>query len=223
MITVSLAWILAYRIFPPPTTLTMMQRIIMDEGVFNYQYVYFSKISPFIKVCALAAEDQNLPFHYGLDFDAINQAIEKNKKSKKKYGASTISQQVAKNAFLFPQRSYLRKGLELYFTFWIETLWPKEKILEMYLNISEMGPLVFGVEAASNFYFKKSASKISLKESASLIAVLPNPRKYKVKSPGSYIAARQAKIQSLYHTLDGKLYLRALYVRSDQPIYNYAQ
>ncbi|MCZ2102576.1 MAG: monofunctional biosynthetic peptidoglycan transglycosylase [Chitinophagales bacterium] len=223
MITVSLAWILAYRILPPPATLTMIQRIIMDEGVFNYQYVHFSKISPFIKVCALAAEDQNLPFHYGLDFDAINQAIEKNKKSKKKYGASTISQQVAKNAFLFPQRSYLRKGLELYFTFWIETLWPKEKILEMYLNISEMGSLVFGVEAASNCYFKKSASKISLKESASLIAVLPNPRKYKVKSPGNYIAARQSKIQSLYHTLDGKLYLRALYVRSDQPIYNFAQ
>lgn len=222
-ISVSVGWVLLYRIIPPPTTLMMMQRMIQDEGTLRYQYVKSSKITSYIKVCAMASEDQNLPFHKGLDFDAINKAIEKNKKSNKKYGASTISQQVAKNAFLFPQRTFLRKGLELYFTFWIETLWPKDKILEMYLNIAEMGTLIFGVEAASKAYFNKSAAQLSLKESASLIAILPNPRKYKVKNPGSYTIKRQGQIRSLYHSLDGLSYLRELYVHTDKPLYDFNQ
>lgn len=222
-ITLTVGWILLYRIISPPLTLTMIQRMFVDEGKIEYRYVNQNDISSYIKVCAMASEDQNLPFHKGLDFDAINHAIKINKKGKKVFGASTISQQVAKNVFLFPNRSYFRKALELYFTFWIETLWPKDKILEMYLNVAEMGKLIFGVEAAANIYFNKSAKQLSLKESAALIAVFPNPRKYKVINPGSYVANRRSQIQSLYNTLDGSLYLRELYLQTDKSIYDFRQ
>lgn len=222
-ITLTVGWILLYRIISPPATLTMIQRMFIDEGELQYSYVNQNNISPYIKVCAMASEDQNLPFHKGLDFDAINHALNKNKKGKKVFGASTISQQVAKNVFLFPNRSYFRKALELYFTFWIETLWSKDKILEMYLNVAEMGKLIFGVEAAAKTYFNKTAKQLSLKESAALIAVFPNPRKYKVKNPGTYISNRQSQIQSLYNTLDGSLYLRELYIQTDKSIYDFRQ
>jgi monofunctional biosynthetic peptidoglycan transglycosylase len=223
IITITVAWVLLYRLVAPPLTMTMIQRVFTDEGSLQYNYVDNNHISPFIKVCAMASEDQNLPFHKGIDFDAIQNAVAKNQRSKKTFGASTISQQVAKNVFLFQNRSYFRKALELYFTFWIETLWPKDKILEMYLNVAEMGTLIFGVEAAANSYFNKSAQNLSLKESAALIAILPNPRKYKVKNPGSFIANRQSQIQSLYYTLDGIMYLRELYVQTDHSIYDFGQ
>jgi monofunctional biosynthetic peptidoglycan transglycosylase len=158
-----------------------------------------------------------------MDIEAIQKAMHVNKKGKKIFGASTISQQVAKNVFLFPQRSYIRKALEVYFTLWIETLWPKEKILEMYLNVAEMGTLVFGAEAASQTFFNKSASKINLRESAAIIAVLPSPRKYKVKNPGSYVSERQNEITKLYHSLDGTHYLRELYLKSDKSLYDFSK
>ncbi len=214
-------WVLLYRIVPPPATLTMLTRMFIDDGTLQYKYVPYHKISPYVKVCAMASEDQNLPFHYGIDIEAINKAIESNKKGKKLRGASTITQQVAKNVFLFPQRSFLRKGLELYFVLFIEVLWPKQKILEMYLNVAEMGVLIFGVEAAAQHYYKKPASQLNLNQSAAIISVLPNPRKYSATRPSSYVAGRQAQIRQLYHSLDGTMYLRELYVQSEQSIYDY--
>jgi len=222
-IVFTVAWVLLYRVINPPITIQMLTRMIKDEGALNYEYVSYEKISPNIKVCAMASEDQNLPFHSGMDIEAIQKAINVNKKGRKVFGASTITQQVAKNVFLFPQRSFIRKGLELYFTVWMETLWTKDKILEMYLNVAEMGTLVFGVEAAANVYFGKPAAKLNIRESASIIAVLPNPRKYKVKNPGSYVSGRQNEITQLFYSLDGNYYLRELYVKSDKSLYDFSK
>jgi monofunctional biosynthetic peptidoglycan transglycosylase len=221
-IVITVSWVLLYRFVPVPITYLMVQRSITDEGSLSYEWVDWNRISPAIKVCAMASEDQSLPFHYGLDFSMIENAMETNSKRKrKKFGASTITQQVAKNAFLFPQRSYIRKGLELYFAFLIETLWPKERILEVYLNIAEMGDLTFGVQSASKRFFGKPASQLNLQQSATIIACLPNPRKFDVKRPSGYIQKRANEIVSLYRQLDGTNYLRELYVKSDQSLYNF--
>jgi monofunctional glycosyltransferase len=220
---ITVGWVLLYRLISPPLTMQMLTRMAKDEGDFKYDYVSTNQISPYLKVCAMASEDQNLPFHSGMDIEAIQKAIHVNKKGKKVFGASTITQQVAKNVFLFPQRSYIRKALEVYFTIWIETLYSKEKILELYLNVAEMGTLVFGAEAAAQTFFKKSAAKLSLKESAAIIAVLPNPRKYKVNNPGNYVANRQGEISKLYYSLDGTHYLRELYVKSEKSLYDFSK
>jgi monofunctional glycosyltransferase len=220
-IVFSFFWVLIYRILPPPATVLMVTRILTTEGEFRYQYRGTSQISPHVKVCAMASEDQNLPFHSGMDIEAIRKAAAVNKKGKKVFGASTITQQVAKNVFLFPQRSYIRKAFELYFTMVIETLWSKEKILETYLNVAEMGDLIFGVEQAAQVYFNKHASQLTVRESAAIISVLPSPRKYKVKNPGSYVASRQREIADLYYSLDGIRYLRELYVKADKSLYDF--
>ncbi len=219
MVTISM--VLLYRVISPPFTLLMLTRVLTTEGDLKYDYVPFDQISPYIRVCAMASEDQNLPFHSGLDIEAIGKAINVNKKGRKIFGASTISQQVAKNVFLFPQRSYIRKALELYFTFWIETLWTKEKILETYLNVAEMGNLVFGVEAAARTYYGKEAERLSLNESAAIISILPSPLRYNAKSPGNYVAGRQREIVDLYYSLDGNNYLRELYVKTENSLYDF--
>lgn len=221
LIVISVTWVLIYRVVNPPMTLSMVDRMSKDEGKLQYKFIRDSQISDYLKVCAMAAEDQNLPFHKGIDVAAIKNAAQVNKKTGKLFGGSTISQQVAKNVFLFQNRSYFRKGLELYFTILIETLWPKDRILEMYLNVAEMGSLVFGAEAAAQSYFNKSCSKLTLNEAAILIAVLPSPRKYRVKGPSNFVLQRQSKIKNLYHSLDGTMYLRELYVDSDRPLYDF--
>ncbi|MBK6497573.1 MAG: monofunctional biosynthetic peptidoglycan transglycosylase [Saprospiraceae bacterium] len=220
-IILSFTWVLLYRLISPPITIQMLTRTFLDKGELRYDYVSIGKISPYLQVCAMASEDQNLPFHSGLDLGAIRKAVEVNKKGKKVFGASTITQQVAKNVFLFPQRSYIRKGLEFYFTLLIETFYPKEKILELYLNVAEMGTLIFGAEAAARTYYNKPASKLSLQESASIISILPNPRKFNAKNPSGYIAGRQSEIKSLYFSLDGMHYLRELYVKSESSLYDF--
>lgn len=221
-IVFSMAWVLLLRVFYPPLTLLMLKRILNgDEKSLSYQWKSTNEISSYIQVCALASEDQNLPFHYGMDIEAIGKAMNVNKRSKKVFGASTITQQVAKNVFLFPQRSYIRKGLELYFTLLVETLWTKERILEIYLNIAEMGDMIFGVEAASQAYFRKPAKKLTLNESALIIAVLPNPIKYSIKNPGPYVNERLDQIIALYHSLDGNQYLRELYIKTDNSLYDF--
>jgi monofunctional glycosyltransferase len=220
-IVFTFGWVLLLRFVPVPFTYLMVKRSITDEGSLKYDWVSWDRISPAVKVCAMASEDQNLPFHYGIDFGMMGKALQVNKKGRKVFGASTITQQVAKNVFLFPERSYIRKGLEMYFALLIETLWPKERILEVYLNVAEMGTLVFGVESASQKYFKKPASRLSVRESAAIIASLPNPRKYNVANPGSYMQRRQSEIVSLYGQLDGTNYLRELYVHSEKSLYDF--
>ena len=150
------------------------------------------RISENMKEAVIASEDQQFDDHFGFDFNEIQKAIAYNQKHKKKiHGASTISQQVAKNVFLWQSRDWLRKSLEVYFTLMIEIFWSKERILEVYLNVAETGDGVFGVEAASQNYFKKPAAKLTQKEAALLAAVLPNPVLYKVKDPSDYILKKQ--------------------------------
>lgn len=144
-----------------------------------------------IRAAVICAEDQNFLNHRGFDTEAIKKALKHNQRSKRKRGASTISQQTAKNVFLWPSRSWLRKGLEVYFTALIELFWSKERIINVYLNIVELGNGIYGVEAASLNYFRKPAKKLTSAESALLGAILPNPRKYSAIKPGPYLRNRQ--------------------------------
>lgn len=157
----------------------------------QHHWVPFEQISAAMKQAVVAAEDQKFPDHYGFDTVAIEKALEYNSKGRKVRGASTISQQTAKNVFLWTGRSWFRKGLELVFTSLIEVCWGKERILEVYLNSVEFGPGVFGVEAAAQKFFKRPASKLSRHQAALLAAVLPNPLRFKVQSPSPYVFKRQ--------------------------------
>lgn len=147
-------------------------------------------ISPHLQLAVVCCEDQHFLEHRGFDVEAIKKAIEHNEKSKRKHGASTISQQVAKNVFLWDGRTWLRKGFEVYFTFLIETFWSKEHIMEVYLNVVELGDGIYGAEAAAQYYFKKSAQQLSKREAASLAVLLPNPRYYDITPPSSFIQKR---------------------------------
>ena len=160
----------------------------------DHEWVPIEKISKHMQKAVVRSEDAKFYMHYGFDFEAIKKAQEYNKRHKKKKGASTISQQTAKNVFLWPSRTYIRKGFEAYFTILLELFWSKERIMEVYLNVVELGPGVYGVEAASKKFFKKSASKLSLSEAALLTAVLPNPIKLKVGRPSAYVLKRQSQI-----------------------------
>jgi monofunctional biosynthetic peptidoglycan transglycosylase len=160
----------------------------------EYRWVPAARIPDSLRRAVVAAEDQKFWTHRGFDLEAIERALAHNQKSRRKRGASTISQQVAKNLFLWPSRSYLRKALEASFTVLIEALWPKQRILEVYLNIAEFGPGVYGAEAAARKFFGKPAAALTPPESARLAAVLPNPRKYRLSSPGPYVQARAAWI-----------------------------
>ena len=160
-------------------------------------------------LAVIAAEDQNFPFHFGFDFDQIEKAIEQ-RTWRRLRGASTITQQVAKNLFLWEGRSFIRKGLEAYFTVLIELLWSKERILEVYLNIIEMGDMIFGVGAASQIYFKKLPSKLTRSQAALLTATIPNPRRFSAKRPSGYILRRQSWILGQMSSLGGVEYLNNL-------------
>ncbi|HMG16541.1 MAG TPA: monofunctional biosynthetic peptidoglycan transglycosylase [Saprospiraceae bacterium] len=210
-ISITLIWVIIYRWVSPPGTLLMLSRqISVDRGNVDYRWVDSDKISANLKTCAIASEDQNFPYHYGFDIEAIQKAVKFNAKHKRTRGASTISQQVAKNVFLWEGRSWLRKGLELYFTLLIELLWSKDRILEMYLNVAEMGPLTFGAQAASKKYFRKNASQLSPQEAAKIIAILPSPLKWSVNHPGPFVAKRQVWILSQFYMLGGNEYLKEL-------------
>jgi monofunctional biosynthetic peptidoglycan transglycosylase len=163
-----------------------------------------------VKVAVIASEDQNFPAHYGFDLKSINDALTERQSGGRVRGASTISQQVAKNLFLWPAQSWLRKGLEAYFTVLIETLWPKQRILEVYLNVAEFGRGVFGVGAASDIYFHKRASRLSAYDAALLAAVLPSPKKMRVNAPSNYVRSRQQWILGQMRGLGGTALLKEL-------------
>ena len=197
-----LLYIIVLRWVNPPITITQLTNWVQGHGL-KRDYVDFENISPNIRLAVMASEDQLFPDHNGFDIKSIKKALESNKKSKRVRGASTISQQVAKNVFLWQGRSWFRKGLEVYFTFMIELLWSKERILEMYLNVSEMGTGIFGVEAAAQKYFKKPASKLTRTEAARIAAVLPNPKKYKAEPASPYVARRTSWILNQMNNLQG--------------------
>lgn len=193
LLIVSVLWVVAYRYLAVPYTPLMGIRTYQGDANFElrHEWVPLEDISEAFQMAVICAEDQNFFHHGGFDYEAIQKAYSNNKKGKSLKGASTISQQTAKNVFLWPERSWLRKGLEAYFTFLIETLWPKDRILEVYLNSIEMGDGVFGAEAAAQYWYRKSAKRINRHEAASIAIVLPNPRKYRPTSRGSYLENRK--------------------------------
>lgn len=183
-------YILILKWVDPPITITQFVSWITGNGL-KRDYVSGKEMSPYAKLAVISSEDQLFPDHSGFDWKSINKAMDYNKKKPGRIrGASTISQQVAKNVFLWQGRSWLRKGLESYFTFMIELIWGKERILEMYLNVAEMGTGVFGIEAASQQNFRKPAKRLTRQEAALIAASLPNPKKFTVKPLTRYVASR---------------------------------
>ncbi len=175
----------------------------------NKDWVTIDEISPHLQKAVIASEDPKFLSHYGFDFKAIARAIHANKKRKVKMGASTITQQTAKNVFLYPARTYFRKALEAYFTILMEMLWDKKRILEVYLNVIELGPGVYGAEAASRYYWKKPASKLTQGESQLFAAILPNPRRWNPKRPTNLVLKRRKFIRRNLYLL-GQSYFRPL-------------
>jgi monofunctional biosynthetic peptidoglycan transglycosylase len=176
----------------------------------DFQWASLEQISPHAAIAVIASEDQLFPFHAGFDFHSIREAVRANENGKKLRGASTISQQVAKNLFLWSGHSFVRKGLEAYFTVLIETLWPKERILEMYLNIAQFGDGVYGVQAAAHRFWHKSALSLSSSEAALLAVVLPNPLKLRADRPSRYVLERRDWVLGQMRGLGGAAYLREL-------------
>jgi monofunctional biosynthetic peptidoglycan transglycosylase len=176
----------------------------------DYRWVPYREISANVPIAVVAAEDQKFPIHAGFDFDAIADAIEDGGDGGPSRGASTISQQVAKNLFLWPGHSWLRKGIEAYFTVLLETLWPKRRILEVYLNTAEFGPGIFGVGAAAQRFFDEPVSRLDREQAARLAAVLPAPRRLHADRPSDYVRSRTERIESAVARLGGPAYLRAL-------------
>lgn len=206
----SVVIVVVFKWVPVPITPLMVIRKTeqsqnQKQVVWKHDWVSIDKISKNMQLAVICSEDQNFLTHHGFDVKAIEKAIEHNKTGKRIKGASTISQQTAKNVFLWPQRSWLRKGLETYFTFLIEMTWSKKRIMEVYLNSIEMGNGIYGIEAASQFWFKKSASQLSKREAAAIASILPNPRVYKANPASSYIETRKQwilKQMNYFGTLD---------------------
>ena len=195
----SVALTIIYRFVPPPFTYLMIQRLVeqkMDgeDLKLRKDWVSIDKMSPYLVRAVIASEDQHFNEHWGFDIEALQKAYQHNQKSKKVKGGSTISQQVAKNVFLWPGRSYFRKGLEAYFTILLEITWSKKRIMEIYLNEIEMGNGIYGAEAAAKKYFRKPAKDLSKRESALIAAVLPNPIRWTPANPNAYIQRRQYRI-----------------------------
>jgi len=185
-----LFYILLLKWVDPPFTLTQLGSWISGNGL-RRDYVDVNEMSANAKLAMIASEDQLFPDHSGFDWKSIQKAMEYNKRKPNRIkGASTISQQVAKNVFLWQGRSWFRKGLETYFTFMIELVWGKKRILEVYLNVSEMGPGIFGIERAAQVYFNKPAVKLSRQQAAMIAACMPNPRRYTVKPLSKYVSVR---------------------------------
>jgi len=190
LIAAQFIYIIVLKWVNPPITVTQFGSVLNGNGM-KRDYVSLKEISPHASLAVMAAEDQLFPDHNGFDIKSIKKALNTNKKQTNRLrGASTISQQVAKNVFLWQGRSWLRKGMEVYFTFMIEMIWGKKRILEVYLNVAEMGKGVFGIEAAAQKHFKKTARKLTRTESAKIAACLPNPKKYAVNPASNYILTR---------------------------------
>jgi len=189
----SIAWVLLYRFFPVPGTPLMAIRKYQSdrELEIKHEWVDLDDISTSMQLAVVCAEDQNFLKHDGFDYTAIKSAYKHNKAGRNLRGGSTISQQTAKNVFLWPQRSWVRKAMEAWFTFLIENLWSKERILEIYLNSVEMGDGVFGAEAAANHWFNKNAANLNKYEAASIAAILPNPREYRATPRTHYVEGRK--------------------------------
>jgi monofunctional glycosyltransferase len=209
---ISLVWVIVLKFVPVWITPTMIDRkfdAIADgkNSEIHSDWTPYEDISKEVALAVVASEDQLFPQHFGFDFDAMWGAFKHNWKGKRIKGASTISQQVAKNVFLWQGRSYIRKVLEVYFTFLIEVIWGKERILEVYLNVAETGKMTFGVEAASQRFYGHSASNISRSEAARIAAVLPSPNRFSIANPSNYVQRRTNFIVRQMRGLGGRAYI----------------
>ena len=192
------------RLVPPPLTFLMVSRSLEGEGL-SYRWRSLDDVSPRLVEAVIASEDSTFCAHRGFDMKAIEKALKANARAEKRggrvRGGSTISQQTAKNVYLWPGRDWIRKGLEAGYTVLIETLWGKRRIMEVYLNVAEWAPGVYGAEAASRHWFDKSAADLSPREAARLAAILPSPRRYNASSPGPYVRRRASRIQAAMGTV----------------------
>ena len=193
------------RIVPPPMTFLMSSRAVSGSGI-DYRWRSLDDISPRLVEAVIAAEDAGFCDHYGFDVEAIEKAMRDNARNEERgrdriRGGSTISQQTAKNVFLWPGRDWVRKGLEAGYTLMIETLWGKRRIMEVYLNVAEWAPGVYGAQAASRHWFGKDADDLTAREAARLAAILPSPRRYRAAAPGPYVRRRAARIQAAMGTV----------------------
>ena len=194
LVGLPLIWVGVYRILPPPMTPLMAIRLTQGRG-WDYRWRPITSISPALVQAAVAAEDARFCEHHGFDFQAIEKAARHNERRPGRIrGGSTVSQQTAKNAFLWPARSYVRKGLEAYFTVLIEALWGKRRIMEVYLNVVEWGPGIYGAEAAAQRYFGVDAAHLSSAQASRLTAILPSPLKWRAAAPGPYVQRRSRRI-----------------------------
>ncbi|WP_019946638.1 monofunctional biosynthetic peptidoglycan transglycosylase [Hymenobacter aerophilus] len=219
----SVAWVLLYRWVSPPATWLMLDRrahapvgkgyhgIREENRRIQYRFKSLEDVSEQLPLALVAAEDQRFLLHHGFDGDALLKAAKSNMSGGKQLrGGSTITQQVAKNVFLWQGRSYVRKAAEAYFTLLIELLWDKRRIMEMYLNVAEMGDCIFGAEAASQAYFGKAAAKLSPAEAALLAGVLPNPLRFRASNPGPVARSKQRRVLRRMRQLRGTEYVREL-------------
>lgn len=207
--------LLFLRWVPPPTSAFMVEKRVtrlirgQPSAAIRYRWVGWESISPAMRLAVVAAEDQKFPRHWGFDFESIEDAVQEKSARGRLRGASTITQQVARNLFLWPGRSFVRKGIEAYFTLLLELLWPKRRILEVYLNIAEFGDGIYGVSAAGQAFFGQRPSQLETSEAALLAAVLPNPIRFHVKNPSAYTRERAGWIEQQMIQL-GPAYLGGL-------------
>ncbi len=192
---VPVAGVLIHAVVPPPVTILMLKQALGGHGL-DYRWRGLNDISPNLVYAAIAAEDARFCSHQGFDVEAIQKSMETNAEGGKIRGGSTISQQTAKNVFLWPGRDWVRKGLEAGYTVLIETVWTKRRIMEVYLNVAEWAPGVYGAEAASRHWFGKSARNLTPREAARLAAILPSPRRYDAADPGPYVRHQAARVQA---------------------------
>jgi len=209
-LSASIGLVVLMRWFDPPLSAVMLQRLAVEGGPQQQQWADIDRISPHMALAVVAAEDQRFPLHSGFDTDQILAAIERRLDGGRLRGASTISQQVARNLYLWQGRSFIRKGLEVWFTGLIEIIWPKRRILEMYLNFAETGERVFGVAAASERYFGVSPDRLTRQQAALIAAVLPNPVAYRVEAPSGHVRKRRDWILRQMRNLGGPAYLKPI-------------
>ncbi|MFZ7095747.1 monofunctional biosynthetic peptidoglycan transglycosylase [Luteimonas dalianensis] len=216
LVLVSVLQVAVLRFVDPPLSMVMVEHQLKawlggdDEFRLRHEWRDFERIAPGLPLAAIAAEDQRFAVHRGFDLEAIEKAREQHARGGRLRGASTISQQTAKNVFLWSGRSWVRKGLEAWYTLLMEWMWPKQRILEMYVNVAEFGHGVYGAQAAAQAFFGKDADALTTAEGARLAAVLPSPRRYSAASPGPYVQRRTGQIQRQMRQIGGEAYLQQL-------------
>lgn len=210
----SIITVTIFKFIPPATTSFIENEAnvgilsVIETNRPEYDWISINEVTPYMGLAVIASEDQRFATHWGFDFEQINKAIKEKERGRRVRGASTISQQVSKNLFLWKDKTLIRKGVEAYYTILIELIWSKKRILETYINIAELGKGVYGVKAASNIFFNKEPGKLSMGECAILAAVIPRPQKFKANRPSPYILKRKGQILTQMGFLGGKEYLK---------------